>query len=81
VEQQPPPKKHGGIGMGGLALGAGAGLLGGFLLGEEIESLEDRDRFGGGGFGGGGGETIINNYGNDDGNDYGNDNFDNGGGW
>lgn len=35
----PAQKSGGGIGMGGLALGAGAGLLGGVLLADVSEAL------------------------------------------
>jgi len=59
AQQQAPPKKSGGIGMGGLALGAGAGLLGGVLLDEMFDRpqeeviIENGGDYGdGGGFGG-----------------------------
>lgn len=55
VEQQPQRKS--GIGAGGLALGAGAGLLGGIFLGEALENNDcDRGDFGGGDFYDGGGD-------------------------
>jgi len=55
VYQQPPRKS--GIGLGGLALGAGAGVLGGVLLEEAFDNDfgggNDFNDFGGGDFGGG----------------------------
>jgi len=42
--EQQPPRRSGGMGMGGgLALGAVGGLLGGVLLGEAIEDHRDRE--------------------------------------
>jgi len=52
VEQQQRPQKSSGIGLGGLALGAGAGLLGGALLADEFND------YGGGDFGDGGGDFF-----------------------
>ena len=51
---------------------AGAGLLGGVLLGEAIEDFDRPDvvEYN---------DTTVNNFGNDDGNDFGGGDFD--GGW
>eukprot|EP00246_Nothoceros_aenigmaticus_P017240 TRINITY_DN8297_c0_g1_i1.p1 TRINITY_DN8297_c0_g1~~TRINITY_DN8297_c0_g1_i1.p1 ORF type:complete len:263 (+),score=37.11 TRINITY_DN8297_c0_g1_i1:294-1082(+) len=47
AQQQRPPRRHGGMGMG-----LGAGLLGGLLLGEVLDN--DCGDYGGGGYDGGG---------------------------
>lgn len=58
---QPQRKTGGGMGMGGMALGAGAGLLGGALLMDGIDHMED-NAYDQGYENGGGGDD----YGNDD---------------
>ncbi len=42
-QQQQAGRTGGGLGMGGLALGAGAGLLGGVLIGEAIENHDQSE--------------------------------------
>lgn len=70
-----PQRKHGGMGgMGGMALGAGAGLLGGALLMDGIDHMEE-NAYDQGYQNGGGGDD----YGNDDygggGDDFGGGDF------
>jgi len=76
-----PGKKPGGIGAGGLALGAGGGLLGGALLASAMDGHHGGGGYGGGGYGGGyggddggyGGGDDGGNYGGDDGGRFGGD--------
>ncbi|KAL5355451.1 hypothetical protein BJX96DRAFT_48930 [Aspergillus floccosus] len=53
-QQQQPPQRRPGMGMGGMAgaaaLGVGGGLIGGALL---ADAIDDHDDYGGGDFGGG----------------------------
>ncbi|KAJ5577761.1 uncharacterized protein N7459_006725 [Penicillium hispanicum] len=57
-QQQPPPQRHGMGTAGAAALGVGGGLLGGLLIADAVEDLEDHSDYDNGGWddGGGGGD-------------------------
>ncbi|KAG9527405.1 hypothetical protein KCU93_g5297, partial [Aureobasidium melanogenum] len=73
---QQPQRKHGGMGgMGGMALGAGAGLLGGALLMDGVDHMEDNAYDQGYANGGGGDDYGNDDYGGGGGDDFGGGDF------